>query len=265
MKTDSLTNQVLKQAEWLGTPLSTTAAEKIGEFVVFLDDYNKNVNLVGAKTAQEIVEKHVLDALSLVKEVRELGIYIPPTSLSYVDIGSGGGLPAFITALALAFDHADNRLKVLMVDSIAKKCRFLEEARDHLNLQAPHPPNLEVTVECCRAEDLGHAPNLREKFDFATARAVGTLKLTSELVVPFIRQGGYFLVQKTEQRYRQELADSRKIRQVVGLAPEPSKFTSYETFAPIEQNVLISLKKTKATAPAYPRLWKKIQEDNRNL
>lgn len=263
MKTDSLTEQVQKQAEWLSTPLTAAAAEKITQFVLFLDEYNKNVNLVGAKTVQEIIEKHVLDALSLVKEVRELDLYRPAGVLSYADIGSGGGLPAFITALALAFDHPDNRIKLLMVDSIAKKCRFLEEARAHLNLVTPTPGNLEIRVESCRAEDLSHAPDLREKFDFASARAVGTLKLTSELVVPFIKKGGYYLVQKTEQRYQQELKESQKIRQNVGLTLDPVKFTTYEQFAPIGQNVLLSFKKERATPPAYPRLWKKIMEENR--
>jgi 16S rRNA (guanine527-N7)-methyltransferase len=101
----------------------------------------------------------------------------------YVDIGSGGGFPAIPLAIACG-------IEVTLVESVAKKARFLEEIVKELGVQA--------TVVNARAEDAGRDPSYRERFGSATARAVGTASAVLELTVPLLAVDGTALLQRGE-------------------------------------------------------------------
>lgn len=131
---------------------------------------NASYNLSAARSAGDVAA-HIGDALTLLPYVRE----------PLLDVGSGGGFPALPLAIAAG-------IRATLVESVAKKARFLEAAVAELGLP--------VRVVVARAESAAHVPELREQFASATARAVGPLPTVLELTVPFLALGGRALLQR---------------------------------------------------------------------
>jgi len=131
---------------------------------------NRKVNLTGAKSAAELAP-HLVDCLTVAPYI------VDPL----VDIGSGGGLPAIPLAIATG-------VAVTMIESTAKKARFLEETLAALGLRG------RAIAE--RAEIAGHDPALRGAFTSATARAVSSAPTVLELVLPFVGPGGWAVLQR---------------------------------------------------------------------
>ena len=93
-------------------------------------------------------------------------------------------------------------LAVTMVDSVGKKVKFLNDASQELGLVN----NRALTA---RAEELGREKGERASYDLVTARAVGTLTLTIELCLPFLKRNGLYMAQKTGSRLEQELKETK--------------------------------------------------------
>lgn len=143
---------------------------RLALYGALLLERGRAINLTGAKTANEVFA-HIADSLSLVEFVAG----------SLVDVGSGGGLPGIPLAIV-------THRPVTLVEATMKKARFLREALDACEAIG------DVVAE--RAEVAAHEPALRERFERATCRAVGTLPTALELTMPFLRVGGVALLQR---------------------------------------------------------------------
>jgi 16S rRNA (guanine527-N7)-methyltransferase len=119
-----------------------------------------------------------------------------------IDVGSGAGFPG----LPLKILYPGLRLTLL--ESIAKKVYFLHELIAALEIE-------NVIVIADRAENLGHDPAHREKYDWAVARAVAHLSPLLEYLLPFCRVGGFVLAQKGI-RVQEELSESRVAISLLG-------------------------------------------------
>src|SRR5260370_26365374 len=102
-----------------------------------------------------------------------------------VDVGSGAGLPG------LPIKIARPDLEVTLIEADRAKAAFLVHACAALGLE-------QIEVVARRAEEAGHDPRLREKFDVAVARALARLPVLAELCLPLVRVGGRLLAQRTE-------------------------------------------------------------------
>ncbi len=118
--------------------------------------WNSKVNLISRKDEENIMERHVLHSLSLLKYID-----IPKKSRC-LDIGTGGGLPGI--PLAIASDD----LHMLLVDSIAKKIKITGMLASHTGLR-----NISAIVS--RTEDLEKDSKFVNNFDFIFARAVSRI------------------------------------------------------------------------------------------
>jgi len=154
--------------------LSSDAMDRLSEFGDLL--LGSTTNVSGLRTAEEIEERHFLDSLSL------LQLQVIRDAHEVVDVGAGGGLPSVVLAIA----QPDTR--VVALDSVGKKCRFVESVASRLGLD-----NLQVI--CGRAEELGRGEG-RERFDVATSRALAALPVVAELTVPMVRVGGHMVAMK---------------------------------------------------------------------
>jgi 16S rRNA (guanine527-N7)-methyltransferase len=150
---------------------------RLALFGQLLLERNEQVNLVSRATAHEFEARHLLDCATLLPTLERLG----PANL--VDIGSGGGLPGLIIAIARP------QTQVTLVESIGKKCRFMEDAARDLVLQ-------NVTVLQARVEDLASRSQFAEAFDCLTARGVGSLADLCELAGPLVGIGGALVAMK---------------------------------------------------------------------
>jgi 16S rRNA (guanine527-N7)-methyltransferase len=137
-------------------------------------DWNRSVNLTGARTMEEVVGQIAAGDVLLA---------IPWTGIGRViDIGSGGGLPAIPLALAMP------QVQFTLLEANTRKCAFLQRVAASLNLR-------NVAVAAGRAEELGHQPALREQFDRAISRAAAPPAVLLELALPFVRPGGDLVAQ----------------------------------------------------------------------
>jgi 16S rRNA (guanine527-N7)-methyltransferase len=147
---------------------------EIQRYAELLVDWNRSVNLTGARTVEEVLAQIALgdDLLS----ISWIGIE------RVIDIGSGGGLPAVPLAIAMP------RVQFTLLEANTRKSAFLEHVAASLNLT-------NVAVAAGRAEELGHRPALREQFDRAISRAAAPPAVLLELALPFVRPGGDLVAQ----------------------------------------------------------------------
>jgi 16S rRNA (guanine527-N7)-methyltransferase len=147
---------------------------EIQRYAQMLLDWNRSVNLTGARTMDEVLTQVATgDALLAVSWTRIRRV---------IDIGSGGGLPAVPLALAMPAVH------FTLLEANTRKGAFLEHVAATLKLA-------NVVVAAGRAEELGHRPALREQFDRAISRAAAPPAVLLELALPFVRPGGDLVAQ----------------------------------------------------------------------
>ena len=147
---------------------------EIQRYAELLLDWNRAVNLTGARTMEEVLAQIAAGDVLLV---------VPWTGIGRViDIGSGGGLPAIPLAVAMP------RVRFTLLEANTRKCAFLEQVAAALELT-------NVAVAAGRAEELGRQPALREQFDRAISRAAAPPAVLLELALPFVRPGGDLIAQ----------------------------------------------------------------------
>jgi 16S rRNA (guanine527-N7)-methyltransferase len=150
-------------------------------YAALLADWQKRMNLVGPATLPDIWARHFADSAQLTR--------IIPANASWLDMGAGGGFPGLVLA-------AMNWGRFVLVESIAKKCRFLETVTQELALQ-------DVTILNARVEQL---PTLG--VDVATARAAASLATLFDWGIRHVRPGGQFLFPKG-RRWAEEVDAAR--------------------------------------------------------
>lgn len=162
----------------LGITLTDAGRAAIDGHVRLLLAWTSAINLTAIRDPAAIAIRHVVDSLSGLAVLRERGIG------RFVDLGSGGGFPGIPLAAALPADRA------LLVDSIAKKVRFLTTAIDAVGLSD------RVAAEAVRSEDLAVTVADRGQWPAVTARAVAPLAELIELAFPLLAPGGILVAWK---------------------------------------------------------------------
>jgi 16S rRNA (guanine527-N7)-methyltransferase len=150
--------------------------DALERYVALLLEANAHLNLTRVVEPAAVARLHLLDALAALPLVDELR----PTRA--LDLGSGGGVPGIVLALA----RPDVRWT--MVDAAGRKADALRAIAAQLGLG-----NVEVVAE--RAELLGRGP-ARESFDLVTARACAALPVLAEYALPLLAVGGTLVAWK---------------------------------------------------------------------
>ena len=210
----------------------TLSEEQMNQFMKYYEmliEKNKVMNLTAITEFDEVIEKHFLDSISLIK-VKNLN-----QKLSVLDLGTGAGFPGI--PLKIAFPE----LEVTLVDSLNKRILFLQEVIAELNLK-----NVSATHE--RAEIIANNPNFREKFDLCVSRAVANLSTLSEYCLPFVKVGGQFISYKSGECDEEVSAADHAITLVGGKLDRIEKFSLGES-----GRAFVIIDKISQTKKKYPR------------
>ena len=198
-------------------------------YMELLIEWNEKMNLTAITDPKEIILKHFVDSLTIAKYVKE--------DKSIIDMGTGAGFPG----IPIKIYRKD--VKVVLADSLNKRIKFLDEVIDKLKLE-----NVE-TIHC-RAEELGKNKQYREKFDYATSRAVANLSTLSEYLMPFVKLNGKCIFMKTIE-VEEELEKAKKaIKTLGGKVEKVDKFEIPES--DLGRSIII-VKKEKITPSKFPR------------
>lgn len=193
-----------------------------------LIETNKYMNLTSIVEDKEVILKHFIDSLTINKYVKN--------NSSIIDVGTGAGFPG----IPLKIIRSD--IEVTLLDSLNKRLKFLNEVIDELQLN-------NIQTKHGRAEDVAHDGLFREKFDYATARAVANLSTLAEFCLPFVKVGGEFICMKGP--LIEELGEAKKAISILG-----GEIISVNNFvlpdSDIERNIIV-IKKIKSTPNKYPR------------
>ena len=206
--------------------------EQVNQFIRYYEmlvEKNKVMNLTAITEFDEVIEKHFLDSLSLIK------VYDLTKEVSVLDMGTGAGFPGI--PLKIAFPG----LKVTLVDSLNKRILFLQEVIDALQLK-------NIDALHARAEELGKNKSYREQFDLVVSRAVANLASLGEYCIPFVKMGGNFISYKSGEIEEEVKNAKNAVFLLGGKVKEVYKFDLYE-----QKRSFVVIDKVKGTPKTYPR------------
>ncbi|MBQ7203423.1 MAG: 16S rRNA (guanine(527)-N(7))-methyltransferase RsmG [Eubacterium sp.] len=225
---DLLKNEAAK----IGVELDDTALDRFDVYAKLLVEKNRVMNLTGITEPDEIVIKHFIDSLELMRFAKL------NSGARVADIGTGAGFPGVPLLIA------NNDIELTLVDSLKKRLDFLREVLSECELDAE--------IIHSRAEDAGQNAVLRETFDIVTARAVAPLNVLAEYCLPFVKVGGSFLALKGTS---EDITQSEDALSVLGGSIE--NIYEYELPGGYKR-IIVYVKKISQTPTQYPRKSKKI-------
>lgn len=203
------------------------------EYYEILIEWNSFMNLTSITRYEEVMKKHFLDSVSLVRVFPEIRM----GEYTLIDVGTGAGFPGI--PLKIVFPQ----LRIMLLDSLNKRISFLNEVTRRIGLK-------DIEAVHGRAEDLARKKEFRERYDVCVSRAVANLSTLSEYCLPFVKKGGCFISYKAEKAMEEYEQSKRAISVLGGKCEKTEEFYLPET--DIYRN-LFFIRKLKTTPEKYPR------------
>lgn len=226
--------EFIKALKDLNIDITNKQLSDLDTYYKMLIDYNSHTNLTRITEENEVYLKHFYDSLTLVKVINL-------DNQTLLDIGTGAGFPGLV--LKIVFPN----LKVTLVDSLNKRITFLKSVIEKLNIK-------DVEAIHARAEE--YILDKRESFDIVTSRAVANLNTLSELCIPFVKVGGYFVPMKAD--VKEELKSAEKgVKTLGGVLKDTIIF---ELPYDAGTRTLIKIEKLVKTSVKYPRKFSEIKK-----
>jgi 16S rRNA (guanine527-N7)-methyltransferase len=224
-----------KRMEERGFSINGHQLTQFGVYRQELRDWNRRINLTSLTDDLDIIDKHFIDSLLLVRyESLRHGIKV-------ADVGTGAGFPG----LPIEIYRPDIRL--LLLESVGKKTRFLEHIIAKLELE-----NVDVIND--RAEVVARSPEHRGQYDFVVARCVVRLSVLAEYCLPLVSVGGKFVAYKG-RKAETEIRDAEPaVRRLGGQFERLERDVEAPGSAPaLDRRALVFIEKVEETPDKYPR------------
>jgi 16S rRNA (guanine527-N7)-methyltransferase len=214
----------------LDISINSKQLQQFDIYYKLLIEWNNKINLTAITEKDEVYLKHFYDSLCLIK-ANDMD------KQTILDVGSGAGFPSI--PLKIIFP----KLKITIIDSLNKRIMFLKQLTKALDIEAE--------LLHGRAEEL----NRHNHYDIVTARAVAPLNILTELCLPYVKEGGYFLPLKS-QNFSEEVKTITKSLTILGGKIIEIIDYSYKN----NTRVIPKILKTHKTSLKYPRAFAKIKK-----
>jgi len=165
--------------------LDETTQARLLDYLALMDKWNQAYNLTAIRKPLEMVDKHLLDSLSLLPHIKDAPL---------LDVGAGAGLPGLVIAIVKASAQDEpptevgaasrrDEFSVTLVDAVAKKVQFMQHVIR--TLQLPNARAIHSRIE-----------NVRDHYPQITSRAFASLSDFVSLTRPLLSPGGTWLAMK---------------------------------------------------------------------
>lgn len=177
----------------MGVHLAPEVHDNLLAYLSLLQKWNTTYNLTAIREVEQMLTHHLLDSLAIIPHLR---------GQSWVDVGSGAGLPGIPIALA------NRESTVALVDSSHKKAAFLQQAVIELGLR-------NARVACARIEEW----EPHQQFDVVVSRALSDLREFVGLAGRLCKRGGVMAAMKGVYPHEElgQLPPSCRLRSVLSL------------------------------------------------
>lgn len=230
---EELEKKMVQGMEKLSVVLSDTQMRQFEQYFQLLTEWNKVMNLTAITELDDVVTKHFVDSVSLVKALDRNEI----CDKKILDLGTGAGFPGI--PLKIVFPD----IRMCLMDSLNKRIKFLNEVIGVLGLK-------EIEAVHGRAEDYGRDREYREKFDVCVSRAVANLSTLSEYCIPFVKLGGCFVSYKSGKA-EEEIRNAKAAWKLLGGKLED--VVEFSLPGSDMERILVKVRKTEGTNKRYPR------------
>jgi 16S rRNA (guanine527-N7)-methyltransferase len=215
----------------LGISLSQQQIDQFCKYYELLLEWNKVMNLTTITQPHDVVKKHFIDSLSIVK-TDAFG-----RSSNMIDIGTGAGFPGI--PIKIAFPE----MNITLLDSLGKRIIFLNNLIEKLSLE-------KIKTFHGRAEDFGRIIDFREKFDLCVSRAVASLPILLEYGLPFVKNDGFFIAYKAEKA-KDEIHHAEYVLSILG--GETKEILEFNLPKTTLERLLIVIHKKDHVPDIFPR------------
>ena len=236
---ECLYNEALK----IGIELNDKQLEQFKKYKELLIEWNNVMNLTAITDDYEIILKHFIDCLEIVK-------YIPKSS-KVIDIGTGAGFPGVVISI-----YFEDKITVTLLDSLNKRIDFLNEIISKLNLK-------NIQAIHARAEEYAHKEEYRECYDIAVSRAVAPLNILLEYDTPYIKINGKALLLKGNN-LDEEIKKSKNALSILNSRISNIYKYNYSVNDEVYSRNILEITKLKDSPKKYPRNYGKIKKNPLN-
>ncbi len=232
--------EVLKaEAFKMNIVLDDKMLEKFEMYKNLLVEWNEKINLTSITDDYEVIMKHFVDSLEIVKYINK--------NENIIDIGTGAGFPGIVIAI-----YFDSNVNITLLDALEKRLNFLSEVIQKLGLK-------KITLLHGRAEEIGNDIIYREKFDVATSRAVSSMNILLELSIPLVKVNGRCLLLKGSKA-REEINASKTALEKLNSKINDDFTYEYKVNDEVYERHIIEVKKSQITNKKFPRNYGQIKK-----